>query len=76
VENGVQGPTHCPCGRMQTSEQLPSFTDTPEGFMTDASALDLVESEPLLEQLLEVLLQAVATYSLRHADCTLVLFNV
>ncbi len=54
---------------MQTSEQLPSFTDTPAGFMTEASALDAVENEPLLEQLLEVLLQAVAAYSLRHADC-------
>lgn len=54
---------------MQTSEQLPSFTDTPAGFMTEASALDQIGNEPLLEQLLEVLLQAVATYSLRHAEC-------
>ena len=55
---------------MQTSKQLPSFTNTPAGFMTEAAALDLVENEPLLEQLLEVLLQAIATYSLRHAGCS------
>ena len=37
--------------------------------MTEASALDLVTDDPLLEQLLKALLQAVATYSLRRGDC-------
>jgi hypothetical protein len=54
-------------GGAQTSEQLPSFTDTPAGFMAEASALDLVEDDPLLEQLLEALLQVIATYKRRCA---------
>ena len=50
---------------LQCLENLPSFTDAPTGFMAAAADGQLVQDEPLLDQLMSALLNASSTYVLR-----------